>query len=383
MTRTQRYLLLIAYLCIGALIGVAWPLMEHGIDWLDYQWRAPEFAWLLLLLPLLLWRTTLGKDAHAPRLRTNRIATLKAGPLGIRAYLRDLPGALRVISLGLFVIALCRPVSILVPDTREEEGIDLVIALDLSGSMQAVMENLPEGLKRFTPQATEQGILPTRLEAAKAVLRDFIRRRHSDRIGVVVFGKDPYVVSPPTLDYQLLDSLISSMELNAIDGNGTAIGDALGVSVARLRRSEAKSKGIILLTDGDNNGSKISPEYAAELAEGLDIHIYPVQIGSGEEARVFRGFNLIGQPRYESHSFPTNPKLLQELAQTTGGEMQIAADAEKLQSSLHKILDALEKTEFEAAQSSFAEMFRFWLLPGVFVLFLEVCLSVFLLRRYP
>ncbi len=137
-----------------------------------------------------------------------------------------------------------------------------------------------------------------RIDAAKAVLRDFISRRKTDRIGVVVFGSSAYVLSPPTLDYHLLDALVSRMDINLIDPNGTAIGDAIGTAAARLRRSDAKSKAVILLTDGDNNGGKLAPEHAAHLANKVGAKLYSIQIGQGEEAEVQDGHDIFGQPRY-------------------------------------------------------------------------------------
>src|SRR5262249_52951662 len=146
------------------------------------------------------------------------------------------------------------------PMTTDEEGIDIVVALDLSGSMRAVLDNVPEDLRAYMPPS-RGAARPTRIDVAKAVLRDFIARRKTDRIGMVAFGSAAYVVSPPTLDYHLLDELVKRMDIDVIDPNGTAIGDALGVAVARLRRSTAKSKCIILLTDGDNQGGRLAPEY--------------------------------------------------------------------------------------------------------------------------
>src|SRR5690606_26787950 len=192
-----------------------------------------------------------------------------------------------------------------------------------------------------------------------------------------------YVVAPPTLDYQLLDALVSRMELTLIDPHGTAIGDALGVAVARLRRSVAKSKVIVLLTDGDNQGGTIAPEYAAHLANKISAQIYPIQIGSGELAKKLAGYDLFGQPRYQSVAYPTNPELLQKLAELTDGKMYVADDAQKLRESLHDVLDRLEKTQFEAAHASYEDLFRFFMLPGVVLLGLEALLLASWLRRFP
>ncbi len=215
------------------------------------------------------------------------------------------------------------------------------------------------------------------------MIRDFISRRKTDRIGVVVFGKEAYVLSPPTLDYHLLDALVSRMELKLIDGSATAIGDASGVAVARLRRSTAASKAVILLTDGDNNSGAISPEYAAHLANVVGAKLFTIQIGDGEIAEVQDGFDLFGQPRYVSVPFPANPELLEKLATQTGGESYVATDAKALQASFHDVLDTLEKTRFEAGTASFEDLYRFFLLPAVLLLALDALLRALVLRRFP
>src|SRR5258706_10997368 len=170
--------------------------------------------------------------------------------------------------------------------------------------MRAALDNLPPDLEQYVPKRPP-GIRPTRIDGAKAVIRDFIQHRKTDRIGVVVFGVDAYVLSPPTLDYQLLDVLVSKMDLDLIDGAGTAIGDAVGVAAARLRRSKSRSKAIILLTDGDNKGGKLAPEYAAHLVNEVGARLYTVQIGQGELAQVLDGRrDLFGQPHYVTVPFP-------------------------------------------------------------------------------
>jgi Ca-activated chloride channel family protein len=191
------------------------------------------------------------------------------------------------------------------------------------------------------------------------------------------------VLSPPTLDYHLLDVLVGRMELKLIDEGGTAIGDGVGVAVARLRRSTAKSKAIILLTDGDNNGGRIAPEYAAHLAKSSGVKLYTVQIGQGETAEVQDGTNFFGQPRYVQTRFPVNPKLLKELAQTTGGATYVATDAKSLQASFHDVLNRLEKTKLEASSSHYEELYGFFLLPGVLLLALDALLRSLVQRRFP
>ncbi len=377
-----RLLLDLLLLIVTVGLAAIYPLAAHGVDWADAKWQQPLWLLLLVPLPVVLWRATWGKDARSARLRLGTVSPFAHGPRGIRARLVDLPGILRTVGILFCVTALARPVSVLRPAVSEEQGIDLVVALDLSGSMQAVMENLPPDLERFVDERPN-GVPLNRLDAAKAVLRDFISRRKSDRIGAVVFAKSAFVVSPPTLDYQLLDTLVARMQLEAIDPSGTAIGDALGVAVARLRRSNAKSKGIVLLTDGDNRGGSLAPEYAAELAKDRGIQIFSVQIGEGDESKVFQGFNMFGQPRFVPVTYPTNPELLRNLADLTGGSMYVAKDAQKLQASFHDLLDKLEKTQFEAAMASYLDLFRWLLIPGVLLLFAEALLSATVLRRFP
>lgn len=376
-----RFATQLAAAVLVTLLSALYPWAAHGQDWLDAKWQQPLWLLAALPLPVIFWRATWGKDRRSARLQMGSLAGLVSGPRGLRARLQDVPGVVRCVGLLFCILALARPVSVLSPAVTEEQGIDLVVALDLSASMQALMENLPPDLERYVQQ--KDGVPPNRLDAAKAVLRDFVSRRTSDRIGAVVFGKSAYVVSPPTLDYQLLDHLVAQMSLESIDPRGTAIGDALGVAVARLRRSGAKSKGIVLLTDGDNQGGTIAPQYAAELAADRNIKVFAIQIGEGDEAKVFDGFNLFGQPRFVPVAYPTNPELLKELAEMTGGTMYVAKDAQKLQASFHDLLDKLERTQFEAAQATYLDLFRWLLLPGVFLLFVEALLSATWLRRFP
>lgn len=381
--RWQRVAVLILALLAGLALGLLYPALLRGPELLSATWQNWWFLPLLVLVPLVFWRATFGEDRRTPRLRLGTLAPFAVGPVGWHVWLRDVPGAFRSVGLALFVLALARPINTLNPEVKNERGIDIVLVLDLSGSMQAVIDNVPENLAKFMPRERDRRIRPTRLDVAKAVIRDFISRRKTDRIGVVVFGKEAYVLSPPTLDYHLLDALVSKMELKLIEGSATAIGDATGVAVARLRRSQAQSKAVMLLTDGDNNAGQISPEYAAHLANLIGAKLFTIQIGSGELAEVQDGFDLFGQPRYVTVPFPVNPELLKKLADQTGGDSYVASDATKLQASFHDVLDKLEKTRFEASISSFEDMYRFLLLPGVLLIALDAILRALLLRRFP
>jgi Ca-activated chloride channel homolog len=378
----QRLIAIAFYLAAALLLGVAYPLLVRGPELAGAEWQYPWYLLGLSLVPWLFWRGTYGEDARRPRLLLGTVAGFARGPVGIRVWLRDLPGVLRVVGFVLLVLALARPLNAVVPTSGEEEGIDLVLVLDLSGSMRAVIENFPEDLARLAPDR-EPGLRATRLDAAKATIRDFVSRRKTDRIGVVVFGKAAYVLSPPTLDYQLLDTLVSRLRLDLIDPSRTAIGDALGVAMARLRRSQAASKAVILLTDGDNNAGEVAPEYAAHLATVVGARVYTVQIGAGDKAEVHDGFDLFGQPRYSTRFFPVNAELLEGISKTTGGESYVATDARALQASLHDVLDRLEKTKFEAHVATFEDLYRYLLLPGVLLIALDAVIRALLLRRFP
>jgi Ca-activated chloride channel family protein len=380
--KLERALLVTGYTIVVTCLAFAYPALARGDGLLSANYEQRWFLLGLLLVPLAFWRGIWGEDRRIPRLRVGTLSALKVGPSGFRVWLRDLPGVLRAVALALFVLALARPIDTLRPQTADEEGIDIVLALDMSGSMRAVLSNVPEDLARYIPPKA-RGVLPTRLDGAKAVIRDFIARRKSDRIGVVVFGSSAYVLSPPTLDYHLLDVSVSGMELGSVDPNGTAIGDVVGVAVARLRKSTAKTKTVILLTDGDNKGGKLAPEYAAHLANVIGAKLFTVQIGDGDAAKVQDGYDLFGQPRYTSLPYPVNPTLLRELAQKTGGSAYVATDAKSLQASFHDVLNKLEKTRLESSIAHYEDLFGFFLLPGVLLLSAEALIRALLLRRFP
>ncbi len=382
MERLQRWALLLAFVVLTLALGLAYPWFMKGPAFANATFEQPWFLLALVAVPFVFWRSTFGEDKRTVSLKVGTVRALAAGPKGVRVWLRDLPGVVRSVALVLLVGAMARPLNSVIPTSTSDEGIDAVMVLDLSGSMRAVVDDLPKDLERLAARPSRQ-LRPTRLDAAKAVMRDFVSRRSTDRLGVVVFGTNAYVVSPPTLDYHLLDQLVSRMQLDLIDGNGTAIGDAVGVAVARLRRSTAESKAVILLTDGDNNAGSIDPEYAAHLANKIGAKVYTIQIGSGDLVEVQSGFDLFGQPRYQKHRFPVNPELLRKLAKDTGGEMYIATDARALRDSFHDVLDELEKTKFESTVASFEDLYRFLLLPGVLLLALDALLRSLVLRRFP
>ena len=373
-------------------LGLLYPALARGEAWLGAIWTVPVLAWLprearlptllgliVVLGALVIWRMTLAADARTPRLRMSTVAPLLTGPRGFRTKLRDMPGMIRVAAIALAILAIGRPQNVLRGENTDEKGIDIVLVLDLSGSMRALMEADSAPSRPQTGGVTRL----TRLETAKEVILDFVARRKNDRIGVVVFGRSAYILSPPTLDKSLLAGLVSKMDLGLIDGNGTAIGDAVGTAVARLRRSSARSKAIILLTDGDSNAGSIAPDYAAHLAQTQAVRVYTVQIGIGDDVDVQEGTDIFGQPRFVREHFPVNPELLKRMATTTGGDSFVANDKKGLELSMHQILDKLEKTRFEAQAATMEDLFPFLLLPAVMLLALEALIRVFIVRRFP
>ena len=372
-------------------LGLVYPAISRGDAWPSAIWTVPLLSWLprearlptllgliVVVCSVVIWRMTLAADARTPRLRMSTVAPLVMGPRGFRTKLRDMPGMVRVAAIALAVLAIGRPQNVLRGENTDEKGIDIVLVLDLSGSMRALMD------ADSTPQRQGAGVTRlTRLDTAKEVILDFVARRKNDRIGVVVFGRAAYILSPPTLDKSLLATLVSKMELGLIDGNGTAIGDAVGTAVARLRRSSARSKAIILLTDGDSNAGSIAPDYAAHLAQTQAVRVYTVQIGNGDDVDVQDGTDIFGQPKFVREHFPVNPDLLKRMASTTGGDSFVANDKKGLELSMHQILDKLEKTRFEASAATMEDLFPFLLLPAVALLALEALLRVFIVRRFP
>ncbi len=362
--------------------ALAHPWIARGMLWFEAEWRHPYALIALVVVPLVWWWGTFGQDRRRPRMRIGTAVPLRHAPRGWRVRLRDLPGVLRAVAVVFFVLALARPVSVLSDQSIDEQGIDIVVVMDLSGSMQAVLDADPEDLPKKMKLPKNRRL--TRLDTAKLVVQDFISRRKTDRIGVIVFGKRAYILSPPTLDYQLLSKLVSGLGLSVIDGSKTAIGDALGTAVARLRRSDALSKVIIMLTDGDNNAGRVSPEYAIELANTVGCKTYTIQIGDGAEVEVLQGHDpLFGNPQYVRRRYPTNPELLQRIASKTGGEAFIATDAKALSESMHSILNHLEKTRFEASMAHHEDLFALLLIPGVFLIGLDALLRALFLRRFP
>jgi Ca-activated chloride channel family protein len=255
-------------------------------------------------------------------------------------------------------LALARPQTSTREDNLELEGIDIVVTLDMSGSME------------------ERDLTPNRLEAAKAVIADFVRRRPSDRIGLVIFGREAYTYAPLTLDHGTLLRMVADLRSGIVDGRGTAIGNGLGVALARLRKSEAKSKVIILLTDGDNNAGNISPIQSATFAQKLGVKIYTILAGSG-------GSSAEEDDAQGGRRYPVNPKLLEEIASMTGGSPYLATDTSALVKRFQSILEDLEKSRIKDRGVLWAELYPSFLWPAFAALLFDMLLRLGRLRRLP
>ena len=347
---------LIALVFVPATAAYLWFLRT-----LDSFRFAHPFA--LALIPiavaLVLWagvRRGAGRRAVLVHSRTGELA---GAGRGFWARLAELPLVLRLMVVVLVGIVLARPQTARPDEDFDVEGIDIVLTLDLSGSM------------------AETDLLPNRLVAAKQVIRDFVRRRRTDRIGLVVFARDAYAYVPLTLDHGAFLRMLGELELNLIDGKGTAIGNGLGVALARLRRSDARSKVIILLTDGDNNAGNITPTKAAAIARQMGVKIYTVLAGDNDSTDEPEA---PGAPR---RRFPVNPKLLEEIATTTGGTPYLATDSVALAQRFQSILEDLEKSRIKERGILYRELFPRFLFPALAILLLEILLRLTRLRRLP
>jgi Ca-activated chloride channel homolog len=346
-----------------ALIAVVFAPLCAGYLWLLRDLDGFRFAhpYALALIPPAVALCAWAGLARAPGRRGlftySRAAELGAEPAGLVARLRDLPMVLRLAAVVLVGVALARPQSTRVTDDLELEGIDIVIALDLSGSMQ------------------ESDLVPSRLEAAKMVIEDFVRRRPSDRIGLVIFGREAFTDIPLTLDHGTFLRMLGELHLGIIDGRGTAIGNGIGVALNRLRKSDAKSKVIIVLTDGENNAGNISPEQAARYAQTLGVKIYTVLAGNddGEAAGAAPGRQRL----------PVNPKLLEQIASMTGGTPYLATDTRALAERFQKILEDLQKSRIADRGTLYRELYRRFLLAAFALLVVELGLRLTRFQRIP
>ncbi len=326
-------------------------------------------ALLAYIVGVLVWRPLrAAPGASTARLFFSRGSDTARMPVGARARFMHLPAALRVTAIVLLGAALARPQRVDATESLELSGIDIVLVLDMSGSMRA------------------SDLQPTRLQAAKEVILNFIDRRRTDRIGFVVFGREAFPALAPTLDYTVLRSTVQQMEIGVLSDeshSGTAIGDGLGAALNYLRRSDARSKVVVLLTDGANNAGHVDPNHAAQFASALHVHVYTVLVGQSDQAPIVTGQDLFGRPIVQMARFPVDPALLQHIASVSDGQFFRAVDRASLDQAFHTILDRLERSRIADTGVRPLELYMWLLIPAMFLLALEVLLSSTLLRRFP
>jgi Ca-activated chloride channel family protein len=279
-----------------------------------------------------------------------------------RERLKYIPAILRMLGVALLIIALARPQNFQSGENIYTEGIDIAMVLDISGSM------LAEDLK------------PNRLNAAKDVIDEFVQARTSDRIGLVVFARDAFTQCPLTVDYSVLRNLLKDIKSGMIE-DGTAIGNAIANGVNRLKESKAKSKVMILLTDGVNNAGEVDPISAAQIAKTFNIRVYTIGVGTRGEAPypVQTPFGT----RYQMVPVEIDENVLKEIAKLTNGAYFRATDNKKLK-EIYETIDKLEKTKVEITSYRNAkELYYSWLGGGLVLLLLELGISRTILRRLP
>ncbi|HKJ33734.1 MAG TPA: VWA domain-containing protein [Balneolales bacterium] len=309
-------------------------------------WKDPEWFWALLIIPVII-------GLQVWRYYKHRLPTLTFSSV---SYLKDLPGNWRkwgpwatsffeIVGIVLVVIALARPQLENTHIKKSTKGIDIMLALDISTSMKA------EDLK------------PSRFKAAKMVASDFIDKRPSDRIGLVIFARQSFTVCPLTLDHDLLEKLLNNVKMGVVE-DGTAIGMGLATAINRLKSSKAKSKVIILLTDGQNNAGQIDPVTAADMAATFGIKIYTIGVGSKGVAPYPVNDPIFGK-RYQNIKVDIDEKMLTKIANTTGGEYFRATDTK----SLRKIYDQINKMEKTKIKQKvfvdYKDLYPNYLLPGI------------------
>lgn len=331
---------------------------------MGFEFASPKILWLLLLLiPLVAYYIYRSRQGGAAVI-VSTTDSVKRAPKTLRYYLRHVPFGLRVVSLSLIIIAIARPQSAEHYTNTTTEGIDIVLAVDVSTSMLA---------KDFTPD---------RLSVAKEVASEFIGDRTGDRIGIVVFAGESFTQSPLTTDQSSLQTMLGRISSGIIE-DGTAIGNGLATSINRLRESDAKSKVVILLTDGVNNRGEISPLTAAKIAKDMDIKVYTIGIGRRGTAPypVFdergREVNVVNM------KVEIDEKMLRDIASQTGGEYFRATDKQTLE-AIYERINQLEKSRVEVEnRTTLYEEYLAFVLWALAALLLEFILNRIILRRIP
>ncbi|MBO6575275.1 MAG: VWA domain-containing protein [Rhodothermales bacterium] len=327
-----------------------------------YEFAQPLWLAALPIVPLLVaFRYWKSRAERGMRFSTAGVADGFRPTLRVR--LRHAPMVFRTAALCLGIIAMARPQERNVSRERFAEGVDIMMVLDTSTSMRA------------------EDFRPNRFEAAREVGAEFVSGRTSDRVGLVVFAAKAYTQAPLTLDYDFLRSMLDEVEVGVIE-DGTAIGTALAMAVNRLKDTEATSKVIILLTDGQNNRGELSPETAAEVAQTLGVRIYAIGVGARGEAPFVIDHPFAGRQR-RMVAVEIDEEMLTQVAETTGGRYFRATNNTALR-EIYSEIGELEKTKIEERiYTDYEERYPRFLVPAFLLLLLEILLSTTVLRRFP
>lgn len=320
----------------------------------------PYLLWLLAVIPLMalyyIYRTRQGGAA----IRISTIEGVRKAPRTLRYYLRHVPFVLRCAAIAALIVALARPQSVEEGSTSSNEGIDIAMAIDISTSMLA------------------QDLKPVRIEAAKQVAGSFIADRQGDRIGLVAFAGEAFTLSPLTTDQGALQTMLGRLRSGIVE-DGTAIGNGIATAINRLRESNAKSKVIILLTDGANNRGEIAPLTAAEIARSQGIRVYTIGVGTRGTAP-YPTVDFFGNPTVVQMKVEIDEKMLQQIADQTGGRYFRATDNDKLK-AIYDEINQLEKSKIEiSAYTTFTEEYLLWALAGFLLLVVEMLLKTLLFK---
>ncbi|MGD2121222.1 MAG: VWA domain-containing protein [Gemmatimonadota bacterium] len=328
-----------------------------------FRFEDPLALCLLALLPVLVIIRRRWEPRHRATLRFSALEAARATGLGISRWAARIPTFLRLLALVAVVIALARPQTGITSESVLTEGIDIVMAMDVSSSMLA------------------EDLEPNRLEASKQVAAEFAQGRRNDRIGLVAFAGQAYTQAPLTLDHGVITGLLGELDVGMIE-DGTAVGMGLATAVKRLQNSDGDSKVVVLLTDGRNNRGEIGPATAAQMAQALGIRVYAIGAGTRGTARVPVDDPFQGR-RYVNMRVDLDEPTLREMAELTGGRYFRATDRESLEAVFGEI-DALETTEMEVENfTRYGERFPPALGAGLLLLLLELGLGQTVLRRLP
>lgn len=324
----------------------------------------PSLLWLFLLyIPLIAWYVY-SQRTNAPTMRLSSTHAFGSLPTSWKAHMRHVMFALKLAMLGCIIVILCRPQLRDSWETSDVEGTDIVVALDLSTSMLA------------------RDFKPNRLDAAKDVATQFVSGRDHDNIGLVVFAAESFTQVPMTMDNAMLVNAIQQVEIGMLE-DGTAIGDGIATAINRIKGGKARSKSIILLTDGSNNTGVIAPHTAAQVAQQYGIKIYTIGVGSNGSAPYPVAIDYAGNIQYQTMPVVIDEPTLQKIAQTTGGKYFRATSKGVLQNVFAEI-DRLEKSHMDVQRFSHTEdNYMPWALALMALLLVYLVTDYTVMRRIP